>query len=88
MRVARAVVEGDGWREPRFLRREGGGCGFDGLVACWVPLGGGGRGGERGAESRLVGRWAWAEARVWPVAVWLDFGALVVVVVIFGVEGP
>ena len=54
IKVARAVVEGDGWRGPRFLRREGGGGGFDGLAGCWVPLGGA-CGGERGAESRLGG---------------------------------
>ena len=86
MRVARAVVEGDGWRGPRFLRREGCGGGFDGLVGCWVLLGGG-EGGERGAESRLGGSLAWAEGRVWPVAVWIDFG-VVVVLVVFGVEDP
>jgi hypothetical protein len=58
MRVARAVVLGEGGRGPR-LRREGWGGGFDG---CWVWLGGG-FGGESGAESLLGKSWAWAWAR-------------------------
>ena len=71
MRVARAVVEGEGWRGPRLLRREDGGCcgGFDGLGCWWVWLGGGWFGGESGAESRVGESWAWAEARSWLVGV-------------------
>lgn len=84
MRDARAVVEGDGWRGPRCLRREdGGGCGFVGL-GCWWVLLGGGFGGESGAGSRMSEIWASAEARGWPVGARLGFW----VVVVFGVEDP
>jgi len=64
MREARAVVEGEGWRGPRCLRREDGDCG--GFVVGWV---GGGCCGESGAESRVDEIWAWAETRAWPVGV-------------------
>jgi hypothetical protein len=82
MRVARAVVEGDGGRGPR-LRREGwGGCGccFDGVGGWWVWVGG-----ERSAEALLGESWAWLEVRGRPIGAWLGCWLVVLVV---GVKDP
>ena len=83
MRVARAVVVGEGGRGPRFLRRvpDGGCCCFNGLCGWWVWVGG-----ESGAESWLGESWACTEAGGWFVGARL--GSRVVVVVMFGVEDP
>lgn len=53
MRVARAVVLGEGGRGPR-LRRVGWGGGFDGLGGCWWVW----VGGESGAGALLGDGWA------------------------------
>ena len=82
MRLARAVVEGEGGRGPRFRRRVPDGgccCCFDGLV-CWLIW----LGGESGAESWPGESWACTEARGWFVGARLGFW----VVVVFGVEDP
>lgn len=79
MRVARAVVEGEGGRGPRLRRAGWGGCGD--LVVCWVD---GGCGGGFGAESLLGERWAWFEAKGWPAGAWV----VCWVVVVVGVEDP